>query len=132
MGARESLHFVVHQTKERFICSCTGEEGAVVSRKAAKNRFAQQRYRQRQKEKNQSIQQQLQILNRRVASLEIERTSLSERQRVLQRLAQFADEKTITSSVSTSPLLSSPDSNHQFITLKSIESSCPIFDKAFC
>lgn len=55
--------------------------------------MAQQRYRQRQKEKTESVQQQLQTLNRRLARLELERESLSERHRILSRLAQMADTK---------------------------------------
>ena len=82
--------------------------GAESGQKAAKNRVAQQRYRQRQKEKKQNIQQQLQILNRRLASMELERSSLSERHRILQRLAQFADQQAESPALVSLPYNFSP------------------------
>lgn len=82
-------------------------------KKATKNRKAQQRYRQRQKEKKENIEQQLQLLNRRLTSMELERQSLSERHRILQRLAQFADRKTEPQRhvSNTRSFLMSPSSN---------------------
>lgn len=85
---RNGIFCFRHQVQEHAIA---GSEAG--DKKASKNRIAQQRYRQRQKEKKQSIQQQLQTLNRRLATMELERNSLTERHRILQRLAQFADQK---------------------------------------
>lgn len=73
--------------------SIAASAGSSEDKKATKNRKAQQRYRLRQKEKKENIQQQLQLLSRRLTSMELERQSLSERHRILQRLAQFADQR---------------------------------------
>jgi len=73
-----------------------GETGKTLpssGKKAAKNRVAQQRFRQRQKEKREDVQRQLQILSRRLESLELQHKSLNERNRLLERLVTIKDSK---------------------------------------
>jgi len=50
-------------------------------------------HRQRQKEKREDVQRQLQILSRRLESLELQHKSLNERNRLLERLVTIKDSK---------------------------------------
>lgn len=59
---------------------------------AAKNRVAQQRYRERQKGKLREYEQQVEVLSRRLTALEAENRSLGDRNRLLERLAQLVED----------------------------------------